>query len=136
MASCGLPRTCSIRPPRSLLRFIGSGGRSKSTSRNARQAYSCINEPFEIKVSSQALLRLACWCRQRLTASDHSEQGGSTCNLKFPPAPATSQPAETVPLEQLWTRLAPAKQHELLTHLSRMLAERLTPPTSEEEADE
>ena len=56
---------------------------------------------------------------------------------RVPPRPTIDpiQPPSTVPLEQLWTRLPPANQHELLTHLSRMLAQRLTPPTGKEEAD-
>jgi hypothetical protein len=55
-----------------------------------------------------------------------------------PPRPATnaSQVAITVPLEQLWTRLAPTRQRELLTQLSRILSERLTPVTDKEQADE
>ena len=57
---------------------------------------------------------------------------------RVPPRPATApiQPPTTVPLEQLWTRLPPAKQHELLTQLSRFLAQRLTPPNNKEDADE
>ena len=55
-----------------------------------------------------------------------------------PPRPTTDplQVATTVPLEQLWTRLPQTKQHELLIHLSRMLAQRLTPPIDKEETDE
>lgn len=55
-----------------------------------------------------------------------------------PPRPPIdrSQLAAVVPLEQLWTRLSPTKQHELLAQLTRILAQRLTPPTGKEEADE
>ena len=55
-----------------------------------------------------------------------------------PPRQTTDpiQPATTVPLEQLWTRLAPTKQHELLGQLTQILAQRLAPPHSKEEADE
>jgi len=44
--------------------------------------------------------------------------------------------ATTVPLEQLWTRLPQTKQHELLAQLSRILAQRLTPPLGKGESDE
>ena len=55
-----------------------------------------------------------------------------------PPRPTTDplQVATTVPLEQLWMRLPQTKQHELLTQLSQILAQRLIPPTDKEEADE
>jgi hypothetical protein len=39
-------------------------------------------------------------------------------------------------LEQLWTRLPQITRQELLGQLSLILAQRLTPPTSQEEADE
>ena len=93
-------------------------------------------------MSATALLRLACWCRQQQAASKPPatppEQGGSTCNLKSPPRPTTDSlpAATTVPLEQLWTRLLQAKQHELLAQLTRILTQRLTPPTAKEESDE
>ena len=44
--------------------------------------------------------------------------------------------ATIVPLEQLWTRLPPIKRQELLGQLTRILAQRLTPPDSKEAADE
>jgi len=43
--------------------------------------------------------------------------------------------ANIVPLEQLWTRIAPIRRQELLGQLTRILARRLAPP-SKEEADE
>ena len=55
-----------------------------------------------------------------------------------PPRPTIDrlQVATTVPLEQLWTRLPENKRHELLVQLSRILTQRLTPPTDKEETDE
>jgi hypothetical protein len=41
-----------------------------------------------------------------------------------------------VPLEQLWTRLPPSQRQELLSHLTRILAQRLSPPANKEAADE
>jgi hypothetical protein len=46
------------------------------------------------------------------------------------------QPATVVPLEQLWTQLPPIRRQELLGQLTRILAQRLAPPTSKEAADE
>ena len=55
-----------------------------------------------------------------------------------PPRPtlASPKPATVVALEQLWTRIPLARQQELLRQLTRMLAQRLAPPDSKEEADE
>ena len=54
-----------------------------------------------------------------------------------PRRPITApQPAMVVPLEQLWTRIPHARRQELLEQLSRILAQQLAPPSSEEEADE
>jgi hypothetical protein len=39
-------------------------------------------------------------------------------------------------LEQLWTRLPPMQRQELLGQLTRILAQRLAPADSKEEADE
>jgi hypothetical protein len=44
--------------------------------------------------------------------------------------------ATIVPLEQLWTRLPPIRQQELLRQLTRILAQRLLPAESKEAADE
>jgi len=41
-----------------------------------------------------------------------------------------------VPLEQLWTRLPPTSRQELLSQLTRILAQRLAPRSSKEAADE
>jgi len=41
-----------------------------------------------------------------------------------------------VSLEQLWTRLAQIRRQELLGQLTRILAQRLAPPTNKEQADE
>lgn len=41
-----------------------------------------------------------------------------------------------VPLEQLWTRLPLIRRQELLGQLTRILAQRLAPPDSKEEADD
>lgn len=41
-----------------------------------------------------------------------------------------------VPLEQLWTRLPPIRRQELLGQLTRILAQRLAPSDSKEEADD
>ena len=41
-----------------------------------------------------------------------------------------------VPLEQLWTRIPPIRRQELLGQLTRILAQRLAPPTSKEPTDE
>ena len=41
-----------------------------------------------------------------------------------------------VPLEKLWTRIPPVQRQELLGQLTRILAQRLAPPDSKEEADE
>ena len=49
---------------------------------------------------------------------------------------STTQPATIVPLEQLWTRIPRPRRQELLEQLSRILAQQLAPPSSEEEADE
>lgn len=59
-------------------------------------------------------------------------------NVCPPPRPTkTPRPAATVvPLEQLWNQLPIAKRQELLRHLTRILAQRLAPPSSKEEADE
>jgi len=40
------------------------------------------------------------------------------------------------PLEQLWTRIPHARRQELLGQLTRILAQRLIPPSNKEEADE
>jgi hypothetical protein len=84
--SCSLRRCLTCRQNRSW-HCTQSGGRSRSTSRTAYQAHSCIESPFEIKVSSKALLQLAYWCRQQQAASIHPEQGGSSCSHASPPAP-------------------------------------------------
>jgi hypothetical protein len=58
--------------------------------------------------------------------------------VRRPPPRPTITLAESVtsmPLEQLWTRLPQSKRQELLTHLTRMLAQRLA-SLREEEADE
>jgi hypothetical protein len=39
-------------------------------------------------------------------------------------------------LEQLWMRLPPIARQELLVQLTRILAQRLSPPSSKEAADE
>jgi hypothetical protein len=41
-----------------------------------------------------------------------------------------------VPLEQLWTRLPLMRRQELLGQLTRILAQRLAPPNSQEDANE
>jgi len=41
-----------------------------------------------------------------------------------------------VPLDQLWKQLSPSKQQELLGQLTRILAQRLVPPSSQGETDE
>jgi hypothetical protein len=41
-----------------------------------------------------------------------------------------------VPLEQLWTRLPPARRQEVLGTLTRMLAQRLASSDNKEVADE
>ena len=41
-----------------------------------------------------------------------------------------------VPLEQLWTQIPHARRQELLGQLTRILAQRLIPPSNKEEADE
>jgi hypothetical protein len=41
-----------------------------------------------------------------------------------------------VPLEQLWNQLPIASRQELLGRLTQILAQRLAPPNSKEEADE
>ena len=46
------------------------------------------------------------------------------------------QPAMVVPLEQLWTQIPHARRQELLGQLTRILAQRLIPPSNKEEADE
>ena len=46
------------------------------------------------------------------------------------------QPATVVPLEQLWTRIPKTRQRELLGQLTRILAQRMAPPSSKGEADE
>src|SRR5438132_7547285 len=78
------------RWPRQPNSIVGAG-RTKSTSRNTHQARPCINSPLEVKLSAKALLQLACWCRQRAADSNISaskpEQGGSTWQHRFPPAP-------------------------------------------------
>jgi hypothetical protein len=43
--------------------------------------------------------------------------------------------ASTIPLDQLWSRIPPIRRQELLGQLTRILAQRLTPP-GKEEADE
>jgi hypothetical protein len=43
--------------------------------------------------------------------------------------------ATTVPLDQLWRRIAPIRRQELLGHLTRILAQRL-PACGKEQADE
>jgi hypothetical protein len=43
--------------------------------------------------------------------------------------------ASIVPLDQLWSRIAPIRRQELLGQLTRILAQRLAPP-GREEADE
>jgi len=48
----------------------------------------------------------------------------------------TPQPATVVPLEQLWTRIPKARQRELLGQLTRILAQRMVPPSSKGEANE
>jgi hypothetical protein len=55
-----------------------------------------------------------------------------------PPRPTTDslESVTTIPLEQLWTRLPPTRQRELLAQLTRILAQRLTPPNNKEESDE
>ena len=136
---CWMPMSLPITILHSSIVRVGT---PKSTSRNARQAHSCINASLEIKVSTKALLQLANRCRQQHAASKPStflpEQGGSICNLKFPPRPTTGslESATTIPLEQLWKRLPPTRQRELVAQLTRILAQRLTPPTAKEESDE
>ena len=71
-------------------RFTKVGGLLKLATQTAHQARGCINSPCEIKVSGVTLLRLAAWCRQRLERSKNAgqiEQGGSSCQSLFPPAP-------------------------------------------------
>jgi hypothetical protein len=41
-----------------------------------------------------------------------------------------------LPLEQLWARLAPVTRQELLAHLTRLVAQRWTPPVNPEDAHE
>ena len=41
-----------------------------------------------------------------------------------------------VPLEQLWYQLPITRRQELLTQLAQILAQRLAPPNSKEEADD
>jgi hypothetical protein len=57
---------------------------------------------------------------------------------QVPPRPTTASldAASTTPLEHLWTRLPPTKQREPLALLTRILAQRLTPPKNKEESDE
>jgi hypothetical protein len=43
--------------------------------------------------------------------------------------------ATIIPLEQLWSRIPPLRRQELLGQLTRILAQRLAPP-SKEETDE
>lgn len=50
----------------------------------------------------------------------------------MPPAEA----ATIVPLDQLWTKLPPARRQELLGQLTRILAQRLAPLGGKEAADE
>ena len=72
----------------------GGSKHKRSTSPNTHQAHSCINSLSEIKVSADALLQLARWCRQQHAASKSSvsghEQGGSSCQPMSPPAPIRS----------------------------------------------
>jgi hypothetical protein len=58
-------------------------------------------------------------------------------NHRPPPRQPTdpAEPTVVVPLEQLWTRMPPNRRQELLGQLTRILAQRLAPP-SKEEADE
>jgi hypothetical protein len=55
-----------------------------------------------------------------------------------PPRSASTPPqlAIVVPMEQLWKRLPSTRRQELLGQLTRILAQRLTPPDSKEKADE
>jgi hypothetical protein len=54
-----------------------------------------------------------------------------------PRLPETSSPAAmVVPLDQLWTRIPPARRQELLGQLTRILARQLAAPTRKEAANE
>ena len=48
----------------------------------------------------------------------------------------TSQPATVVPLEQLWTQIPETCRRELLGQLTRILTQRMAPPSCREETDE
>jgi hypothetical protein len=62
----------------------------------------------------------------------------SHVNHRPPPRPTTPMPecATRVPLEQLWTQLPATRRQELLSQLTRLVAQRLAPPDSKEVADE
>jgi hypothetical protein len=53
---------------------------------------------------------------------------------RLPETPSSA--TMVVPLDQLWTRIPPARRQELLGHLTRILAHQLAAPTRKEAADE
>jgi len=59
-------------------------------------------------------------------------------NRSPPPRPTNQlvESATALPLEQLWTQLPAVQRQELLSQLTRIVAQRLTPLTQQEAADE
>lgn len=57
---------------------------------------------------------------------------------RSPPRPPIDRPqlATVVPLDQLWTRVPPARRQEVLGQLARILAKQLARPIGKEGADE